>query len=59
MTNAESAQDFYTKVYQKPQSSEVRYVRYGVRQKEFLFILGNSLPFYSTTDPKNKNLEKM
>ena len=51
----------FTDVYQKPQSYEVQFLRYGVRNN-FFVILGHLLPFYSPhplTTKKNKILKKM
>ena len=42
-----------TYVYQKSQSYDVRFLRYGVRQTEFFVVLGLFFPFYPTN-----NLEK-
>ena len=46
-------------VYQKPQSYEVQFLRYGVRQN-FFVILGHFLPFYPLllTTQKTKILKK-
>ena len=46
-------------VYQKPQSYEVQFLRYGVRQN-FFVILGYFLPFYPLllTTQKTKILKK-
>ena len=46
-------------MYQKPQSCEVRFLRYGVQQTEFFVILSHFLPLYPTNNLKNKNFEKM
>ena len=46
-------------VFQKSQSYEVRFLRYGVRHTELFVILGHYLPFYHSMDPKNQNFEKM
>ena len=51
----------FTNVYQKSQSYDVWFLRYGVRQTEFFVILGHFLPFYHPpplNDPKNQNFEK-
>ena len=48
----------FTHVYQKPQSYEVRFLRYGVRQTEFFVILVYFLPFYPLTTHKIKILKK-
>ena len=48
----------FTHVYQKPQSYEVRFLRYGVRQTEFFVILVYFLPFYPLTTQKIKILKK-
>ena len=46
-------------VHPKPQSYEVRFLRYEVRNTEFFVILGHFLPFYSPNNLKNQNFEKM
>ena len=51
----------FTQVYQKLQSYDVRFLRYGVRQTEFFVILGHFLSFYHPTlpnEPENQNFEK-
>ena len=48
----------FTHVYQKPQSYEVRFPRYGVKQTEFFVLLGTFLPFYPSNNPKHQNFEK-
>ena len=48
----------FTNVYQKPQSYEVWFLTYRVRQI-FFVILGHFLPFYPNNSPENQNLEKM
>ena len=50
----------FTHVYQKPQSYEVQFLRYGVRQF-FLVIFGHFLPLFSPlpNNPENQNFEKM
>ena len=45
-------------VYQKPQSYEVQFLRYGVRQ-DFFVILGHFLPFYPFNNPENQDFEEM
>ena len=47
-------------MYQKPQTYEVQFLRYGVRQT-FFVILGYFLPFNppSSNNPENQNFEKM
>ena len=49
----------FTHVYQKQQSYEVRFLKYGVRGTEFFIILCHFLPFYPTNNPENQNFEKM
>ena len=62
----------FTHVYQKSQSYDVRFLRYGVRQNLLSFfvflhfchfllfaILDHFLPFYPYKIPKNQNFEKM
>ena len=39
----------FTHLHQNPQSYEVWFLRYGVRQTEFFVILGHFLPFYPLT----------
>ena len=46
-------------VYQKPQSYEVWFLRYGVRQTEFFVILDHFLIFCPSNNPENQNFEKM
>ena len=46
-------------MYQKTQSHEVTFLRYGVRQTEFFVILGHFLSFYSPKNQENQNFEKM
>ena len=50
----------FTHVYQKLQSYEVQFLRYGVRHN-FFFILGHFLSFYplSPNNTENQNFEKM
>ena len=46
-------------VYQKSQSYDLRYLRYGVRQTKTFVILSHFLPFYhSLMIPKIKILKK-
>ena len=56
---------YFTHVYQKPQSYEVHFLRYGVKQIIFV-ILGHFLPFNPppthpiiSNNPENENFEKM
>ena len=49
----------FTHVHQKPQSHEVRFLRYGMRQTEIFVIFGYFLPFYPPNIPENQNFEKM
>ena len=49
----------FTHVYQKSQSYDVWFLRYGVRQTEFFVIMDCFLPFHSPMDPENQNFEKM
>ena len=37
---------------------DVQFLRFGVRQTEFFFILGHFLSFNTPTDPKNQNFKK-
>ena len=50
-----------TQVNQKSQSYNVWFLRYGVRQTDFIVILGHFLPFFSPPpdNPENKNFEKL
>ena len=48
---------FYT--YQKSQSYDACFLKFGVQQREFFVILGQFLPFYPTNNLKNQNFEKM
>ena len=48
----------FTHVYQKSQSYDVQFPRFGVRQTEFFVILGHFLLFYHSQPPKNQNFEK-
>ena len=45
----------FTYVYQKLRSDDVRFLRYGVWQRQLFFILGHLLPFQPHNSPKNKN----
>ena len=47
----------FTHVYQKSQSCDVQFLRYGVRQAEFFVILGHFLPFQPPDNPKNQNFK--
>ena len=49
--------DLCTHVYQKWQSYDVWFLRYGAWQTEFFVILGHFLPFYLPNDPENQNFE--
>ena len=49
----------FTHVFQKLQSYDVRFLRYGVRQAEFFVILGHLLPFQASENPGNQNFEKL
>ena len=42
----------FTQVYQNPQSCEVQFLRYGVRQTGFFVILGHFLHLYLLTNRK-------
>ena len=48
----------FTHVYQKSQSYDVWFLRYGVQQTEFFVILDCFLPFYPLTTQKIKILKK-
>ena len=58
MKNHLEISSFYTYVYHKWQSHDVWFLRYGVQQTEFVFILDCFLLFYSPNNPKNQNFEK-
>ena len=47
----------FTHAYQKSQSYDVRFLKYGVRQAEFFVILGHFLPFQPPENPENQNLK--
>ena len=51
----------FTHVYQKPQSYEVQFLRFRVRQTEFFVILCHFSPFYPPPPRslENQNFEKM
>ena len=51
----------FTQVYQRSQSHDVWFLRYGVRHTKCFIILGHFLPFYHpppTNDPENQNFEE-
>ena len=54
---------FYTCTKNPCISHDVRFLRYGVRQIQFLVIWGHFLPYYnpspSPNNPENQNFEKM
>ena len=52
------AGDHFTHLYQKPQSYDVWFLRYRVRQAEFFVILGHFLPPHHPNDPENQNFEE-
>ena len=45
-------------MYQKSQSYEVWFLRYGVRHRFFFLVLERFLSFYPPSNLKNKNFEK-
>ena len=49
----------FKQVYGKPQSYEVQFLRYWVRQTEFFVILGHFLPLYPPNNQKNQNFKTM
>ena len=49
----------FTHVYQNPQSYEVQFLRYRVRQTEFSAILGHFLPFDPPNNLKNQRFKQM
>ena len=49
----------FTHVHPKSQSYDVQFLRYRLRQTEFLFMLDISLPFYPTNNLQNQNFEKV
>ena len=51
--------NYFTHVYQKPQSYEVQFQRYKVRQKILSFWAIFSLLSPPTNNPENQNFEKM
>ena len=48
----------FAHVYQKSQSYDVWFLRYGMRQTE-VFIMDRFLLFYLPMDPENENFEKI
>ena len=48
---------YFTHVYQKSQSYDVQFLRYGVRQ--FFVIPDHFLPFYTSMDLENQKFEKI
>ena len=50
---------YFTHVHQKSQSCDVWFLRYGVRQAEFLVILGLFLPFQPPDNLQNQNFEEL
>ena len=46
-------------VFQKLQSYEVPFLRYRMRQTEFLVVLDHFLPLHHPNNPKNQNFEKV
>ena len=53
------AGDHFTHEFQKSQSYDVWFLRYGMRQTECFVIMNCFLPLYSPMDPENQNFEKM
>ena len=49
----------FTNAYHKWQSYDVWFLRYEMKQTEFLVILDHFLPFYPPNNPKNQNFEKL
>ena len=49
----------FTQVYQNPQSYEVQFLRFGVKQTKFFVILNHFLPFYPSNNRENQNFKKM
>ena len=47
----------FTHVYQKPQSYDVWFLRFGVRQAEFFVILGHFLHFQHPGNLENRNFK--
>ena len=43
----------FTQAYQKPQSYEVQFLRYGVRLTEFFVFLGHFFPLHPPNNQKN------
>ena len=50
---------YFTLVQNKWPSYDVWFLRYQVQQTELLVILDHFLPFYSPSNPKNQNFEKL
>ena len=48
-----------THVYQKSQSYDVWFLKYGVQQTEYFVIMDHFCPFYTPMDPENQNFENM
>ena len=44
-------------MYQKSQSHDIGFLRYGVRQAEFFVILGHFFPFQPPDNPENQILK--
>ena len=53
------AGDHFTHEFQKSQSYDVWFLRYGVRHTECFVIMDRFLPFYSPVNPENQHFEKM
>ena len=47
----------FSNVYQKSQSYDAQFLRYGVRQEELFVILGHFLTFQPPDNPKNQNFK--
>ena len=50
---------YFTHVYNKWQSYDVWFLRYGAWRTQFFVILDCFLPLYPPNNPKNQNFEKM
>ena len=49
----------FTHVYQKSESYDVPFLRYGMRQTKFYVIMNCVLLFYPLKDPENQKFEEM
>ena len=49
----------FTHVYQKSQSYDVCFLKYGAQKTDFFLIFDHFLPFYPPKNPENQNFEKI